>query len=55
MNTTADLALGVALPPTTNAAPLMQSCVALGHGQADHAALVRALENMAQHAVTPDD
>ncbi|HSV48584.1 MAG TPA: 2-hydroxy-3-oxopropionate reductase [Ramlibacter sp.] len=47
-------ALGVALPQTANAAQLMQSCVALGHGQADHSALVRALENMAQHPVAPD-
>jgi 2-hydroxy-3-oxopropionate reductase len=46
--------LGVALPQTANAAQLMQSCVALGHGQADHSALVRALENMAQHTVMPD-
>ena len=47
-------ALGVALPQTAGAAQLMQSCVALGHGQADHSALVRALENMAQHTVMPD-
>jgi 2-hydroxy-3-oxopropionate reductase len=47
-------ALGVALPQTANAAQLMQSCAALGHGQADHSALVRALENMAKHQVMPD-
>lgn len=47
-------ALGVALPQTANAAQLMQSCVALGHGQADHSALVCALENMTQHKVMPD-
>ncbi|WP_309680451.1 2-hydroxy-3-oxopropionate reductase [Polaromonas sp.] len=47
-------ALSVALPQTAGAAQLMQSCAALGHGQADHSALVRALENMAQHQVTPD-
>jgi 2-hydroxy-3-oxopropionate reductase len=29
----------------------MQSCAALGHGQADHSALVLALEAMAGHAV----
>jgi 2-hydroxy-3-oxopropionate reductase len=46
--------LGVALPQTANAAQLMQSCAALGHGQADHSALVKALENMAQHKVAPD-
>ena len=47
-------ALGVALPQTAIAAQLMQSCVALGHGQADHSALVCALENMTQHKVMPD-
>ncbi|NML43571.1 2-hydroxy-3-oxopropionate reductase [Ramlibacter sp. G-1-2-2] len=40
--------LGVALPQTAMAAQLMQSCAALGLAQADHSALVRALENMAQ-------
>jgi len=44
-------ALGMALPQTANAAQLMQSCVALGHGQSDHSALVRAIENMARHEV----
>jgi 2-hydroxy-3-oxopropionate reductase len=44
-------ALGVALPQTAGAAQLMQSCAALGHGQADHSALVLALEAMAGHAV----
>jgi 2-hydroxy-3-oxopropionate reductase len=48
-------ALGVALPQTANAAQLMQSCVALGHGQADHSALVLALENMAAHPVAPEN
>ena len=46
-------ALGVALPQTANAAQLMQSCAALGHGQADHSALVLALEAMAGHPVAP--
>lgn len=46
--------LNVALPQTASAAQLMQSCAALGHGQADHSALVRALEAMAQHPVAPD-
>jgi 2-hydroxy-3-oxopropionate reductase len=46
--------LGVALPQTAMAAQLMQSCDALGHGQADHSALVKALEVMAQHPVAPD-
>ncbi len=44
-------ALGVALPQTAGAAQLMQVCAALGHAQADHSALVLALEAMAQHAV----
>lgn len=46
--------LGVALPQTAIAAQLMQSCAALGHGQMDHSALVKALEAMAQHPVAPD-
>ncbi|WP_213955419.1 2-hydroxy-3-oxopropionate reductase [Variovorax sp. dw_954] len=47
-------ALGVALPQTAGAAQLMNACAALGHGQSDHSALVRALEAMAQHPVQPD-
>jgi len=47
-------ALGVALPQTAGAAQLMNACAALGHGQADHSALVRALEALAQHPVMPD-
>ena len=46
--------LGVALPQTANAAQLMQTCSALGFGQLDHSALVKALETMAQHPVAPD-
>ncbi|MDP1656292.1 MAG: 2-hydroxy-3-oxopropionate reductase [Hylemonella sp.] len=46
--------LNVALPQTANAAQLMQACAALGHGQADHSALVKALEALAQHTVAPD-
>jgi 2-hydroxy-3-oxopropionate reductase len=47
--------LGLALMQTAGAAQLMQSCAALGHAQADHSALVLALEAMAAHpvAVTP--
>jgi len=44
-------ALSVALPQTAGAAQLMQSCAALGHAQADHSALVLALEAMAAHPV----
>ncbi len=47
-------ALDLALPQTAMAAQLMQACVALGHGQADHSALVKSLEAMAQHPVAPD-
>ncbi len=43
--------LGVALPQTASAAQLMNACAALGHGQEDHSALVRALEAMAAHPV----
>jgi 2-hydroxy-3-oxopropionate reductase len=46
--------LGMALPQTAMAAQLLQACAALGHGQADHSALVRAVEALAQHSVTPD-
>lgn len=47
-------ALNMALPQTANAAQLMQACAALGHGQADHSALVKALEALANHTVAPD-
>jgi 2-hydroxy-3-oxopropionate reductase len=43
--------LGVALPQTANAAQLMQACAANGMAELDHAALVRALELMADHEV----
>jgi len=46
--------LGMALPQTAGAAQLMNACAALGHGQQDHSALVRALEALAQHTVAPD-
>ena len=46
--------LGVALPQTANAAQLMNACAALGYGQEDHSALVRALEALANHQVAPD-
>jgi 2-hydroxy-3-oxopropionate reductase len=39
--------LGVALPQTAGAAQLMQVCAAQGLADADHSALVRALETMA--------
>lgn len=46
--------LGVALPQTAGAAQLMNACAALGHAQADHSALVLALEALAQHPVAPE-
>ena len=46
--------LHMALPQTACAAQLMQTCAALGHGQADHSAMVKAIEAMAQHPVRPD-
>lgn len=47
-------ALGVALPNTASTAQLMQACAAQGWDQLDHSALVKALELMAKHPVTPD-
>jgi 2-hydroxy-3-oxopropionate reductase len=47
-------ALKMALPQTAGAAQLMQACAALGHDQADHSALVKALEALAQHPVALD-
>jgi 2-hydroxy-3-oxopropionate reductase len=47
--------MGVSLPQTASAAQLMQSCAAHGWDQLDHSALVKALEQMAAHAVAPGD
>jgi 2-hydroxy-3-oxopropionate reductase len=46
--------LGVSLPQTASAAQLMQACAANGMAELDHSALVKALELMAGHAVSPD-
>jgi 2-hydroxy-3-oxopropionate reductase len=46
--------IGVSLPQTANAAQLMQACAAHGMGDLDHSALVKALELMAGHPVSPD-
>jgi 2-hydroxy-3-oxopropionate reductase len=46
--------LKMALPQTANAAQLMSACAALGHDQADHSALVKAIEALANHKVAPD-
>jgi len=43
--------LGLALPQTAGAAQLMQACAANGLADADHSALVRALELLAARAV----
>lgn len=45
--------LGMALPQTAIAAQLMQTCASLGLAQADHSALVRALETLAQYEIAP--
>ena len=45
-------AMGVSLPNTATAQELFNSCVANGGSKWDHSALVRALERMANHAVT---
>jgi 2-hydroxy-3-oxopropionate reductase len=47
-------ALGLSLPHTASAAQLMQSCAAHGLGAADHSALCRSLEMMANHTIAPD-
>ena len=47
-------AIGVALPQTAGAAQLMQVAAAQGWDQLDHSALVKALEVMADHKVSPD-
>jgi 2-hydroxy-3-oxopropionate reductase len=44
--------LGVALPNTATAQELMNSCSAKGLRDADHSALVHALESMADHALS---
>ena len=46
--------LGVALPNTASTAQLMAACAAQGWDQLDHSALVKALELLAKHPVTPD-
>ncbi|WP_128000860.1 2-hydroxy-3-oxopropionate reductase [Piscinibacter defluvii] len=46
--------LGVALPNTASTAQLMQACAAQGWDQLDHSALVKALELLAKHPVTPE-
>ncbi|MFT3720832.1 2-hydroxy-3-oxopropionate reductase [Pseudorhodoferax sp.] len=46
-------AMGVALPQTAGAAQLMQACAAQGWDQLDHSALVKALELMAAHEISP--
>ncbi len=46
--------LGVSLPHTASAAPLMQSCAAHGMAGLDHSALCRSLELMAKHQIAPD-
>jgi 2-hydroxy-3-oxopropionate reductase len=43
----------VSLPGTANAAQLMQACAAHGLKDMDHSALVRALEILADHEVSP--
>lgn len=47
--------LGVALPQTAGAAQLMNACVALGHGQSDHCAVICALEALAGASVAASE
>lgn len=44
-------ALGVSLPGTSNAQELMNACVARDAADADHSALVQALEALANHSI----
>lgn len=46
--------LGVSLPGTAQVAQMMQACAAHGGGQEDHSSLVRALELLAGHTVSPE-
>ena len=46
-------AMAMALPQTASAAQLMQTCAAQGWDQLDHSALVKSLELMAAHEVSP--
>ncbi|MFC3124078.1 2-hydroxy-3-oxopropionate reductase [Pseudoroseomonas globiformis] len=43
--------LGMALPHTASAQQLFSACVAEGHADLDHSAMVHALENLAAHKV----
>lgn len=43
--------LGVSLPNTATAQELFNACAAHGHAKADHSALVRALENLANFEI----
>ena len=47
-------ALGVSLPNTATTQELFNSCAASGWSDLDHSALVKALEKLADHTVTPD-
>uniref|UniRef100_UPI0013D8D3C7 NAD-binding protein n=1 Tax=Escherichia coli TaxID=562 RepID=UPI0013D8D3C7 len=44
--------LGLSLPNTATAQELFNACVAHGGRDWDHSAMVRALELMANHAIT---
>jgi 2-hydroxy-3-oxopropionate reductase len=44
-------ALGIALPATAGAQQLLNTCMALGHGERDHSALLLALEALADHEI----
>jgi 2-hydroxy-3-oxopropionate reductase len=46
-------ALGMALPATAGAMQLMNACAAAGDGKRDHSALVKALERLAGHELSP--
>ncbi len=45
--------LGMVLPNTTNTWQLYNSCLAQGDAQADHIAILKVLESLAQHSLAP--
>ncbi len=47
-------AIGISLPNTATAQELFNACVAHGGAASDHSAMVRALEELADHQVVPD-
>jgi len=45
--------LRMSLPNTATCQEIFNACAALGLGESDHSALIRALEEMSQHSIAP--